>query len=88
MDWYREVGVRDGALVAAGHAAPGGGWFFDVGWPRIMPIPIYAGGGPENGGLYVAPWFVLGAICLGRFLIRVRREKSLDEGARLPGRQP
>jgi hypothetical protein len=72
-DWYSEIGVRNGVLVAAGHAAPGGGWFVDVHWPRFMPVPVYAGGGPESGGLYVAPWFLLGGIAAVHLLRRARR---------------
>lgn len=72
-DWYREIGVRSGVLVAAGHAAPGGGWTFDLGWPRLMPAPFYAGAGPESGGLYLAPWFVVGALAAVHFLVHAPR---------------
>ena len=71
-DWYREIGVRNGVLVTAGHSAPGGGWHFGLRPPRFIPLPIFAGAGPESGGLYAAPWFALGAIAAVHFLIRGR----------------
>lgn len=73
MDWYKEVGVRRGVLVAGGHAAPGGGWLLDVNWPRFMPMPVHVGAGPDSGGLYAAPWFVIGAVAAVHVLIRRRR---------------
>jgi hypothetical protein len=72
-DWHREIGVRGGVLVVAGHAAPGGGWTFNLGWPRLMPAPFYAGAGPEGGGLCLAPWFVGGALATIHFLARGQR---------------
>lgn len=72
-DWYRELGVRRGVLVAAGHAAPGGGWRLGLDRPRVMPLPLVAGAGPESGGLYVAPWFAVGAMAAGHFLLRARK---------------
>jgi hypothetical protein len=86
-DWYREIGVRNGVLVAAGHVAPGGGWRFGLRWPRLVPIPLFAGAGPESGGLYAAPWFVLGALAAVHLVVRVRRRAPPAGTAKLPGRQ-
>jgi hypothetical protein len=72
-DWYREVGVRNGIVVIARHEPPGGGWSFGFDWPRAIPVPLFAGAGPESGGLYAAPWFVLGTLAVAHFWIRARR---------------
>lgn len=75
-DYYTEVGLRNGTLVAGGHDPPGGGWMLDVGWPRFMPLPVYAGAGPESGGACVATWFLIGAVAVVHFLIGRRRRPA------------
>jgi hypothetical protein len=69
--------MRNGFFVLAGHEPPGGGWRFRAHLPEFMPIPVWAGAGPESGGLYVATWFALGLIAAVHFqLLARRRQKS------------
>ena len=75
--WVSEVGLRNGVFVLAGHEPPGGGWLFRCHLPEFMPIPVWAGAGPESGGLYVATWFTIGLLASVHFLIRARRRKQI-----------
>lgn len=73
-NWYGEVGIRRGGIVVGTHAPPGGGWQLDLHWPRISPVPMFAGAGPENGGLYVSVAFFVGAIAVVHLVARVLRD--------------
>lgn len=54
--WYSEVGLRNGVIVFGNHEPPGGGISLRFRRPRLMPIPLYIGAGPEGGGVYLAAW--------------------------------
>jgi hypothetical protein len=76
MDWYSEIGFRNGLFVVAGHEPPGGGWLLHCHLPRFFPLPVWAGAGPESGGLYIATWFALGLLACTHFLFLARRRRK------------
>jgi hypothetical protein len=47
---------------------------------RLLPAPFYAGAGPESGGLYLAPRFVVGASAAIHFLVRAQRRARAHPG--------
>jgi len=71
--WYGEVGVRDGVIVWGNHEPPGGGVSLHLRAPRFMPLPFYAGAGPEGGGVYLAAWLPALFLFVGS---RLRRPQS------------
>lgn len=72
VGWYSEIGLRNGALVYGNHEPPGGGIATGLHLPRLALLPIYAGTGPEGGGIIVAIWF-LGCIAWISHLVLVSR---------------
>ncbi len=76
VDWYDEIGVRDGFLVVGAHEPPGGGWRVRWHAPGLMPLPVWDGAGPEGGGFYVATWFVFGLVASVHFMLRSRRQRN------------
>ena len=63
-----------GGIVMASHSPPGGGWQLDLYWPRLNPIPVFAGVGPDSGGSYISVAFFVGAIAVVHLVRRVLRD--------------
>jgi len=71
VDWYSSFGLRGGTmgLLSSDFAEKG----FSVGlhMPVFFPLPCYAIGGPEGGGIGVAVWFLVAITSLAVFMGRL-----------------
>lgn len=88
VNWYDEIGVRDGFFVVGAHEPPGGGWCVRLHPPELMPLPVWAGVGPEGGGFYVATWFAFGLVASAHFVLRSRRRRKSLLGDTATAPQP
>jgi hypothetical protein len=68
-DWYSEVGLRNGAFVLGNHEPPGGRAHISAHLPEAFLLPVYAGAGPEGGGIFVAAWLA----CAVGWFVQMRR---------------
>ena len=65
VEWYAESGLRHGGLFLGNHdTGPALGLTFKLHIPHLPPLPLFAVGGPEGGGIFVSVWLLVGIICL------------------------
>jgi hypothetical protein len=59
-EWYSVAGLRIGVLILGNREPPGpaAGLVFDVHLPELIPLPFFAGVGPEGGGIFISVWFI------------------------------
>jgi hypothetical protein len=70
IQWYSMVGLRNGAMFLGNHESAIEGFSFKAHVPVIFPIPVYAGVGPEGGGIFLTVWFIALLLWVTRSLLR------------------
>lgn len=57
-NWWAFAGVRAG-YFGMGHSELGSAGFAGrVHWPQFSAVPLFAGTGPDSGGVFIAVWLV------------------------------
>lgn len=84
INWYATAGLHSGAIGLDNHdTGPAAGLEVAVHAPQFMPLPVYAGGGPEGGGIFVSVWSIgfLG-LAIHALLSRPPTRRGSDNGVR------
>jgi len=81
VDWSATAGLQAGFLGTNNNEGWfGGGLVTDIHLPQFFPLPLFAIGGPEGGGIGVSVWFI--GLLAWRIHLRLRRFRS---PATIPG---
>lgn len=78
-DWCFLVGLKIGAIGVVHHY--GGfadGLVMDLHVPQFLPLPFFAGTGPDSGGVAIAVWFLAAVAWIIHSLLRLRTRRFRD----------
>jgi len=81
VKWYGFVGLRGGAVGTGNNeTGPATALSLSLHAPKLIPLPFYAGGGPEGGGIFVSIWFLGLVVWSAHALFRTRSGRSVRRG--------
>jgi len=75
-DWYSEVGIRAGVILLVNHDRRVLGFLAGTHLPSLPVLPIYAGAGPEGGGLFIAIWLLAAIAFYAHFWVHALRRQA------------
>ncbi len=75
-DWNEVAGLRSGAVfVGSWRRGFTSGLLMDFHLPQFLPVPFFAGAGPDSGVTAVAVWFLALVAWIIHMLLRLRARR-------------
>lgn len=75
-DWNEVAGLRGGAvMIGSWRRGSTSGLLMDVHLPQFLPVPFFAGAGPDSGVVAIAVWFLAVVAWIVHLLLRLRARR-------------